>query len=139
MTPVHALRWLALVVGCPLLWLGLLMATIAAHYRIEQDLCPSAALVSGICNDRLTGWGLWLLKHAAMVLSLVVVPAVAVALAPAHRGIAASLVLALQLAASLAISGGSRSMQVAAALGTAIAGWHIWRTGKRPVQAPNND
>jgi hypothetical protein len=63
MKPVHALRWLALVVGCPVLWVGLLMATIVAYDRIEQDLCPSAALMSGICNDRLTGWALWLLRR----------------------------------------------------------------------------
>lgn len=133
MTPVRTLRWVALVVGCPLLWVGLLMATIAAHYRIEQDLCPPAALVSGICSDRLTGWGLWLLKHAAMLLSLVLVPGLAMRLAPAHPSAAAAGVLTLQVLVSLALSGAAWSMYAAISIGALLALLLIRRRAQRPV------
>jgi hypothetical protein len=115
-----ALRWMAVGLVCPLLWVGLLTLTIGAHYRIEQDLCPSAALVSGICNDKGTQTLLWALKHAAMTLSLALVPWVGLLLAPAHqRGVAAGIVLAVQLAASLTLAGGRWSMITAAWVGAA--------------------
>ncbi len=135
----HGLRWLALAVLCALLWVGLLMATIAAHYRIEQDLCPPAALVHGICNDRITGWGLWLLKHAAMVLSLMLVPGLAWVLAPSHRAAAAAGVLTLQVLVSLALSGSASSMYAAVAIGALLALLLIRRHGQRPDSVREGD
>jgi len=129
-----ALRWLAVGLVCPLLWVGLLTLTIAAHYRIEQDLCPSAALVSGICNDEGTQTLLWAFKHAAMTLSLALVPWVGMRLAPAHqRGLAAGIVLAVQLAASLTLAGNRWSMIAAAWMGAAAGAAIVVVSLRRPA------
>ena len=126
---MHTLRWLLLLPASAAAFYLAIAATIAAHYLVEQHLCPAADFDRGICSNRTLGVVLEVIKHGGAALMVIVVAGVAVMVAPSHKRqvLWATLALLLLLAAWFGYAGNAGSLFVAALAGGVLAATAIPR------------
>ncbi len=118
-----------LVPACLAVLYLLFVATVAAHYLVEQHLCPAAAFERGICNHKGMAFALKVLLHVAMALAVLGVGMAAVWIAPSHKlpvlwGTLAVLLLA---AAWFGYAGNAGSLFASALVGAVAAASGIAR------------
>jgi hypothetical protein len=82
---VRVLRWILLVPVSAGTFYLVIAATIAAHYLVEQHLCPAADFDRGICSNRELVIVLAFVQHAGAALTVLIVAGVSVLIAPSHE------------------------------------------------------
>jgi hypothetical protein len=132
---MRTLRWLLLVPATLGALCLLLMVGVAAHYLVEQHLCPAADFDRGICSSRAMGVALAFIKHGFVTLAVIGAEGMAVVVAPARKAAvlwAASAGLVL-LAAYLGYAGNAGSLFVAALVGAVMGAAAMMRFLRRPT------
>jgi hypothetical protein len=107
----------------------LFVATVAAHYLVEQHLCPAAAFERGICNHKGMAFALKVLLHVAMALAVLGVGMAAVWIAPSHKlpVLWSTLAVLLLAAAWFGYAGNAGSLFASALVGAVAAASGIAR------------
>jgi hypothetical protein len=126
---MRAFRWLLLVPASAAVFYGVIAAALATHYLVEQHLCPSGDLTSGICDNRTMGLGLKVILHTCAALSGIVVSVVSATVAPSHKEPALWAALALLFLAMgyFGYAGNAWSLFLAVLMGGALGAAAIHR------------
>ena len=130
---MRAIRWLLLFPASAAVFYGVIAAAIATHYLVEQHLCPSADLSSGICDNRAMGLVLKVILHAYAALSGIVVSVVSATVAPSHKEPSLWAALALLFVATgyFGYAGSAWSLFLAVLVGGALGAAAVHRFLRR--------